>query len=68
MPLVPLALAAAILALSPPGAQPHLWRNLELLLTGRLVQPLDVADFFLHATLPFVLGMKLLRLHMRRRR
>lgn len=68
VPLVPLALAAAILALSPPGAEPHLWRKLVLLATGRLVQPLDIVDFFLHASLPLVLGMKLLRLRARPRR
>lgn len=68
VPLLPLALAAAILGLSPPGAEPHLWHKLKLLAGGQLVRPLDIADFFLHAILPFVLGMKLLRLRTAPRR
>lgn len=68
MPLLPLALAAVILGLSPPGGEPHLWHKLELLAAGQLVRTLDIVDFFLHATLPILLAMKLLRLRAFRRR
>lgn len=60
-PLLPLALAAVILGLSPSLAEPHLWQKLKLLAAGRLVRGIDIFDFFLHASLPAVLGLKLLR-------
>jgi hypothetical protein len=62
LPLVPLAIAAVLLGLSPPLSEPHLLQKLRLLYAGQLDQPLDVFDLFLHASLPLLLLLKLLRL------
>lgn len=62
LPLIPLMLAAVLLAISPPFSEPHLWQKLKLLAAGQLHRPLDIFDFLMHASLPLVLGLKLLRL------
>lgn len=61
-PTVPLIVAAVLLGFAPPFSEPHLWRQVQLLVVGQLVRPVDIADFFLHAALPALLGLKLLRL------
>lgn len=70
LPLLPLVIAAALLGLSPGLAEPHLIQKLRLLYAGQLDQPLDIFDLILHASLPFVLLLKLLRMRAldRRRR
>ena len=61
VPLAPLVVAAVILALSPPLAEPHLLQKLKLLAAGELTQPIDWFDFALHAFLPVLLLLKFLR-------
>ena len=67
VPLTPLLIAAVLLGLSPPLAEPHLWQKLKLLVAGQLVRPVDIFDFLMHASLPLVLALKLLRLYLLRR-
>lgn len=63
VPLAPLAVAAVLLGSSPfPSEPPHLTQKLALLIAGRLDQPIDVFDLAMHASLPLVLILKLLRL------
>lgn len=62
LPLVPLAIGAVLLGLSPSLSEPHLWQKLELLYAGRLNHPVDIFDLVLHASLPLVLVLKLIRL------
>ncbi len=62
LPIVPLAIAAVLLGLSPPFAEPHLWQKLKLLASGQLDQSIDILDFFLHASLIVILALKLVRL------
>ncbi len=61
MPLIPLAVGAIFLGLAPLLPEPHLWQKLKLLAAGQLTRPLDVLDLFMHASLPLLLGVKLLR-------
>lgn len=61
IPLVPLIVAAAALAISPPLAEPHLWQKLRMLASGQAWRPLDAVDFALHGILPVILFLKLLR-------
>lgn len=63
--MVPLIVAAALLGLGPPFAEPHLWEKLKLLAGGELVHPVDILDFFIHASLPALLALKLVRLRQR---
>jgi hypothetical protein len=62
VPLVPLAVAAVLLGLSPGLTEPHLVQKLRLLYAGQLDQPLDIFDLILHASLPLVLLLKFLRM------
>lgn len=62
LPLMPLTVSAIALGLGPPLAEPHLWHDLKLLVAWQLMRPLDIFDFWLHATLPLVLVLKLVRL------
>lgn len=52
-----------LLALSPPFEEPHLWQKLKLLAAGRLVERIDIVDLALHAVLPLLLLLKVLRVH-----
>jgi hypothetical protein len=61
-PLVPLTIAALLLGLSPVVSEPHLLQKLRLLFAGRLNEPLDIFDLAMHASLPLLLVLKLLRL------
>ncbi|HEY8553668.1 MAG TPA: hypothetical protein VIL43_03900 [Burkholderiales bacterium] len=58
---MPLIVAAAALAISPPLAEPHLWQKLRMLASGQAWRPLDAVDFALHGILPVILFLKLLR-------
>lgn len=61
MPLLPLVVGAVFLGLAPVVPEPHLWQKLKLLAGGGLMRPLDVLDLLMHALLPLLLGLKLLR-------
>ncbi len=61
VPLGLLAVGALLLGLAPFVPEPHLWEKLKILVAGTLTRPMDIFDLFLHASLPVLLGLKLLR-------
>lgn len=61
LPLIPLAIGAVLLGLAPITPEPHLWQKLKLLAAGRLSQPVDIFDLFMHGALSVVLVLKLVR-------
>lgn len=61
IPMIPLLVGAVLLGLAPVTPEPHLWEKLKMLATGRLTQPLDVFDLFMHGALPLVVILKLTR-------
>ena len=63
IPLLPLAIGAIFLGLAPFQPVPHLWEKIIMLLEGRLSQPIDIFDLLLHATLPVLLILKLIRIN-----
>ncbi len=65
VPLLPLAIAAGAMALSPPLAEPHLWQKLRLFASGHALRPIDIYDFVLHVSLPVLLLLKWLRMRTR---
>jgi hypothetical protein len=68
VPLLPLAIAAALLGLAPLDPEPHLWEKLKMLASGTPLRKIDIVDFVMHASLPCLLGLRLIRLVMLRRR
>ena len=68
IPFAPLAVGALLLGLAPFIPEPHLVEKLRMLSVGTLVRPLDIFDLVLHAALPLLLVVKLLRLRLSRRR
>jgi len=67
LPIAPLAIAAVLLGLSPPLAEPHLWQKFKLLVANELHQSIDIWDFLLHLSLIVVLALKLVRMNGLRR-
>lgn len=61
IPLTALVLAALALGLAPYTPEPHLWQKLKMLVNGTLVRPLDIFDLALHASLPLLLAVRLVR-------
>ena len=68
VPVIPLVLGAVLLGLAPITPEPHLWQKLKLLALGRLTQPIDIFDLFMHGALPVLLVLKLVRQHRLSRR
>lgn len=66
IPLVPLTLGALLLGLAPFYPQPHLVEKLGMLFEGTLSRPIDIFDLVLHASLPVLLLLKLVREGQRR--
>ncbi len=66
-PLGLLAIGAVLLGLAPFLPEPHLWEKLKMLATGTLKRPIDIFDLVMHASLPLLLGLKLVRQWNRRR-
>ena len=62
IPLLPLAVAALLLGLAPFTPEPHLVEKLRMLAGGVLTRPIDILDLALHASLPLLLGIRLVRL------
>jgi hypothetical protein len=62
IPLTALAIAALVLALAPFNSQPHLWQKLRMLADGTLSHPIDIFDLVMHAILPLLLIVKLMRM------
>ncbi len=64
IPLVPLAIAAIIMALAPFSPEPHLVQKLRMLMNGELTRGVDIFDLFWHG---FLIALLLLRLvHIKR--
>lgn len=62
IPLALLFILALLLALAPFYPEPHLWQKTEMLLEGTLRDPVDVFDLLFHASLGFVLILRLIRI------
>jgi len=45
-----LAIPALFLAVAPLTGEPHLLEKFNMLLSGSLTKPIDIFDFFMHAT------------------
>ena len=60
-PLMLLVVGALLLGLAPFMPEPHLLEKSRMLVTGALTRPIDIFDLLLHASLPVLLGLKLLR-------
>jgi hypothetical protein len=61
LPLSLLAVGALLLGLAPFVPEPHLWEKLKMLAAGTLARPIDIFDLLLHASLPVLLALKLIR-------
>lgn len=64
IPLSLLIVLSLTLGLAPFYPEPHLWEKLKMLVQGTLTRPLDIFDLILHATGPFLLILKVLRMAM----
>ena len=42
--------------------EPHLWQKLKMLANGTLLRPIDIFDLIMHASLPLLLAVKLIRM------
>ena len=60
-PLGLLIAGALLLGLAPFMPEPHLWEKLKMLAVGTLTRPIDIFDLLLHASLPVLLALKLIR-------
>ena len=61
IPLLPLAVAAIIMALAPFSPEPHLLEKSRMLIHGELVKPIDIFDLFWHSFLLLLLALRLMR-------
>lgn len=61
IPLLPLAIAATVMALAPFSPEPHLLEKTRLLIHGELIKPIDIFDLFWHSFLLILLIIRLLR-------
>jgi len=68
IPFLPLVLGAVVLGLAPLNPEPHLWEKLKMLTSGTLVRPLDIFDLVMHASLPFLLTLKLIQMSRHKRK
>jgi hypothetical protein len=62
IPLTALVLAALALGLAPLTPEPHLWQKLRMLANGTLVRPIDIFDLVMHASVPLLLAVRLIRM------
>jgi hypothetical protein len=62
IPLTALVIAALALGLAPLTPEPHLWEKLKMLAHGTLSRPIDIFDLVMHASLPLLLAVRLLRM------
>jgi len=61
IPLLPLAIAATVMALAPFAPEPHLLEKTRLLIHGELIKPVDIFDLFWHSFLLILLIIRLIR-------
>ena len=62
IPLTALVIAAIALGLAPFTPEPHLWQKLKMLANGTLLRPIDIFDLIMHASLPLLLAVRLIRM------
>lgn len=62
IPLAALVIAALALGLAPFTPEPHLWQKLRMLAGGTLSRPIDIFDLVMHAAVPLLLLVRLVRL------
>ena len=62
IPLTALVLAAIALGLAPLTPEPHLWQKLKMLANGTLARPIDIFDLAMHASVPLLLAVRLIRM------
>ena len=62
IPLRALVILALFGGLAPFYPEPHLWEKVKMLTDGTLSRPIDIFDFFFHASAPVLLFIKLLRM------
>ncbi len=60
-PLTLLVVGALLLGLAPFMPEPHLLEKSRMLVTGALTRPIDIFDLLLHASLPVLLALRLVR-------
>lgn len=63
IPLVQLAIGALLLGLAPFFPEPHLFEKLRMLFNGTLKEAIDIFDLLMHAALPILLIVKLVRMY-----
>jgi hypothetical protein len=61
IPLWVLGLGALLLGLAPFTPEPHLWEKLKMLAAGTLTRPIDIFDLLMHAALPVLFVVELVR-------
>ncbi len=61
-PLWMVAVGAFALGLAPFLPEPHLVEKFRMLFAGALARPIDIFDLLMHAALPVLLVVKLIRL------
>jgi hypothetical protein len=62
IPLWALIVGAVLLGLAPFTPEPHLWQKLRMLADGTLSRPIDIFDLVMHAALPVLLVVRLVRM------
>ena len=60
--LLPLAVAATVMALAPFTPEPHLFEKSRMLINGELIKPVDIFDLFWHSFLLLLLVIRLIRI------
>jgi len=68
IPLWALIVGAVLLGLAPFTPEPHLWQKLQMLAHGTLSRPIDIFDLAMHAALPLLLAVRLVRMALPRRK
>jgi len=63
IPVWLLAVGALLIGMAP-WPEPHLVEKLGMLAAGTLTRPLDIFDLFMHAAVPLMLVLRLVRLAM----
>lgn len=67
IPLWMAVIGALALGLAPFTPEPHLVEKLRMLFAGTLAKPIDIFDLLMHAALPALLAVKLVRLVLARK-
>jgi len=62
IPLMYLVIGAIFLGLAPFFPEPHLVEKTRMLINGTLTKPVDIFDMVMHASLPVLLVIKLIRI------